>query len=151
MASRPWRNAGVFRSLGEGGQELRRLPVSQVPRAPARGAPLLGFRSQLEDDRIVGVGQQTRASGSSRQGNRPSKRSVVINGSIELKAHAHMPPDTIRQILSRYADLESGRALPTTHYSMISTRTAVPILSTIFPPYRTYVQHYISIRILVIF
>ena len=25
MASRPWRNAGVLRSLGEGGQELRRV------------------------------------------------------------------------------------------------------------------------------
>ena len=39
--SRPWRNAGVLRSLGEGGPELRRVtPHHRVPRAHARGAPL---------------------------------------------------------------------------------------------------------------
>jgi hypothetical protein len=80
-------------------------------------------------------GQQTRANGSSRQGNRPLKRSVVINGNIALNAQAHIPSgqnpsDTIQV---RPTSSPEGH-FPEPIICTISTRTAVPILSATLPP-----------------
>ena len=80
-------------------------------------------------------GQQTRASGSSRQGNRPLKRSVVRNGRIALNAHAHMPSGhSPSETIQVRPILNPEGHFPQPIISTISTRTAVPILSATLPP-----------------
>jgi hypothetical protein len=95
----------------------------------------LGSELSRKTTGLSASGQQTRAIGSSLQGNRPLKRSVVINGNIELNAHAHMPSGQVPSETTQVRPTWNPEGhFPPPMISTISTRTSVPILSTPLPP-----------------
>lgn len=95
-----------------------------------------GFGVTWKTTGLSASGQQTRASGSWRHGNRPSKRSVVMNGSIALNANAHRPSGHSPSATIQVRPISNPEGhLPLPMMSTISIRTSVPIFSATFPPH----------------